>query len=29
MESSGEYERSECGKARPELGKALLGDGYS
>ena len=29
VESSGEYERSECREARPELGRALLSDDHS
>ena len=29
MESDGEYEISECRKARPELGRALSGNSHS
>ena len=29
MESDGEYERSKCREARPELGRALPGDSHS
>ena len=28
MESGGEYERSKCREAHPELGRTLSGDSY-